>query len=113
LVAVGTLGTQLPGPLASVAAERTPEPSVVVHMREPSVVVLVRRRVQGVAFAVVVALPWVQLLDSTAGTERGPCRPSSHHGRLIFHSGYTRKPQVGWGDNSIAPVEVPGWDHQH
>ena len=55
---------------------------------------------------VAVELPLAQLLDSTAGIGQGPCRLSSHHGRSIFHSDYTRTPQAGWGDNSIALVEV-------
>ena len=53
---------------------------------------------------VVVALPWERLLGSIVDRGRGPCMLLSHHGRLIFHSGYTRKLQVGWGDNSIVPV---------
>jgi hypothetical protein len=53
------------------------------------------------AQVVEVALPLERLPGSIAGKGRGPCRLSSHHGKLIFHSGYTRIPQAGWGDNSI------------
>ena len=77
---VGILGMQLPGPLASVAVH-TREPSVADQKLAPLAAGLVRRRVQVVAFAVAVGIPWVQLLGSTAGTERGPCMLSSHHDR--------------------------------
>lgn len=104
LVAVGRLDRQLP-----VAGARTPEPWGAVHTQKPSVAELVRRqadRRQVVVAALEVALPLERLLGSTADKGRGPCTLSSHHDRLIFHSGYTRTPQVGWGDNSIAPVGV-------
>ena len=97
---VGILERQLLG-LALVA--------VGARTLEPSGAGLERRRVAvRMQVAVGVALPLVQLLGSTAGIGRGPCMLSSRHDRSIFHSGYTRRPQVGWGDNSIAPVVAPG-----
>ena len=110
MVAADRLGRQLPErPVWVAEREHTREPSVGDQTLVPSAAGPVRRQVEAVA----VALPSEQLLGSTADIARGPCMLSSHHDRLIFHSGYTRIPQVGWGDNSIAPVEVLGLGHRH
>ena len=49
-------------------------------------------------------LPLEQRLRSIEDRERGPCRPSNHHDKLLFRIGCKRKRRASWDGSNIGLV---------